>query len=92
MKEIEILALISGKVSEEILLRNKYLAAENEILRLKIEGRIHLSDKERIRLATIGNKIGTKALEGIANIVRPETIMKWYRDLIAKKFDGSKNH
>jgi len=46
---------------------------------------------ERIRLATIGNKIGSKALEGIANIVKPETIMKWYRNLIAKKYDGSKN-
>ncbi len=46
---------------------------------------------ERIRLANFGNKIGKKALEGMANIVKPDTIMKWYLDLIAKKFDGSKN-
>ncbi len=45
MKEVEALALISGKVSEEILLRNEYLAAENEILRSKIEGRTHIGNE-----------------------------------------------
>ena len=27
----------------------------------------------------------------MAQIVRPETILGWYRELIARKFDGSKN-
>ncbi len=42
--------------------RNEYLAAENEILRSKIDGKIKLTNSERIRLATIGNRIGKKAL------------------------------
>ena len=62
MKTEEALAMIGGHVDEELLLRNEYLAAENEILRRKIQGRIELSNTERIRLAKIGQKIGIKAL------------------------------
>ena len=73
-----------------MLLRNEYLAIENEMLRKKIECRIKLSQCERMRLATIGKKIGIKALREVAMIVKPETIITWYRTLIAAKFDSSK--
>ena len=53
-KTEEALAIIGGHVDEELLLRNEYLAIENEILRKKISGRIKLSQCERMRLATIG--------------------------------------
>ena len=62
VKTEEALAIIGGHVDEELLLRNEYLAIENEILREKILGRIKLSQCERMRLATIGKKIGIKAL------------------------------
>ena len=90
MRAIEALALVAGHVNEEILKRNEYLAAENEILRSKIKGRIRLTDAERIRLAKLGHELGRKALEGIAAIVKPETILAWFRKLVAKKFDSSR--
>ena len=43
-----------------------------------------------MRLATIGKKIGMKALREVAMIVKPETIITQYSKLIAAKFDGSK--
>ncbi len=43
------------------------------------------------RWLEIGKQLGKKALEEVANIVRPETILGWHRRLVAKKFDGSKN-
>ena len=89
-KTEEALAIIGGHVDEELLLRNEYLAIENEILRKKISGRIKLSQRERMRLATMGKKIGIKALREVAMIVKPETIITWYRKLIAAKFDSSK--
>jgi transposase len=49
-----------------------------------------LSDAERKTLAEIGMRLGKKALEEIASIVKPETILLWHRKLIARKFDGSK--
>ena len=85
------LAYISGSVDEELLLRNEYLVAENRILRNQIKGRLRLTDGERRTLAEIGKRLGKRALEAVANIVKPETILGWHRRLVAKKFDGSKN-
>jgi putative transposase len=42
-------------------------------------------------LAEIAKRLGRKALEEVAQIVRPETILGWHRRLIARKFAGSKN-
>ena len=89
MEMVEALALISGRVEKEILLRNEYLAAENEILKSKIKKPLRFNDHERIRLAKIGKKIGLTALREIACIVKPETILEWFRRLVVKKFDGS---
>jgi transposase InsO family protein len=91
MEAVEALALVSGRVDDELLLRNEYLAAENEILKSKLNKPLQLDNYERIRLAKIGKRIGLKALREIACIVRPETILEWFRRLVAKKFDGSKN-
>ncbi|UCF04985.1 MAG: helix-turn-helix domain-containing protein [bacterium] len=86
-----LLAYITGSVDKELQLRNEFLVAENRIFRNQIEGRIKLTDGERKTLAEIGKKLGRKALEEVATVVKPETILGWHRRLIAKKFDGSKN-
>ena len=62
---------------------------ENRILRNQIKGRMHLSDGERRTLAELGKKLGKKALEEVATIVKPDTILAWYHTLVAQKFDGS---
>ncbi|HUI46970.1 MAG TPA: helix-turn-helix domain-containing protein [Nitrospirota bacterium] len=85
-----LLAYISGTVDQELLLRNEYLVTENRILRDQLKGRLRLTDRERKTLAEIGKRLGKKALDEVANIVRPETILSWHRRLIARKFDGSK--
>ena len=86
----KLLAYITGSVDQELLLRNEYLATENRILRNQIKDR-RLTDGERKTLAEIGKRLGKKALEEVANIVKPDTLLGWHRRLIAKKFDGSKN-
>jgi len=85
-----LLAYISDSADDVLLLRNAYLVAENRILSAQIKGRLRLTDGERKTLAEIGKKLGKKALEDVANIVKPETILAWHRRLVAKKFDGSK--
>jgi hypothetical protein len=35
--------------------------------------------------------MGRRALEQVASIAKPETILAWYRKLIARKFDGSEH-
>jgi putative transposase len=84
-----LLAYISGSVDEELLLRNEYLTAENRILRDQIKGRVQLTDAERQTLADIAKKLGKKALQDVAQIVKPDTILAWQRKLAADKFNGS---
>jgi hypothetical protein len=84
-----LLAYITGTVDQELLLRNEYLVTENRILRHQLKGRLRLSDGERKALAVIGQKLGKHALAEVATIVKPDTILGWYRKLVAQKFDGS---
>jgi hypothetical protein len=84
-----LLASVTGAVDQELLLRNAYLVTENRLLRQQIRRRVRLNDSDRTTLATIGKKPGKQALEEIATIVKPDTILAWHRKLIARKFDGS---
>ena len=84
-----LLAYITGTVDQELLVRNEYLVTENRILRNQIKGRIRLSDSERKTLAELGQKLGKQALQEVATIVKPDTILGWHRKLVAQKFDGS---
>jgi putative transposase len=85
----QLLAYITGTVDQELLLRNEYLVTENRILRNQIKNGVRLSDGERTTLAEIGQKLGKQALEPVATIVKPDTILAWRRILVAQKFDGS---
>jgi putative transposase len=40
-------------------------------------------------LGEIGHRLGRKALSEVATAALPDTILKWYRRLVARKFDGS---
>ena len=85
-----ILAYVTGTVDQELLARNEYLATENRIMKAQLKGRVNLSDAERGALGAIGHRLGRKVLADVATIARPDTILGWYRKLIARKFDGSK--
>jgi putative transposase len=84
------LAYVTGMVNQELLLRNEYLAAENRILRGQIKGRLLLSEGEKTTLAEIAHRLGRAALKEVAATANPDTILGWYRKLIANKFDGSR--
>ena len=81
---------MTGLDNQELLLQNEYLTAENRILRAHLPARLRLSDPERSMLAEIGKRLGRKALAQAASVAKPDTILAWYRKLIAYKFDGSK--
>ena len=85
-----ILSFVTGLVNQELLLRNEYLVAENRILRAHLPARLRLSDAERSNLAEIAKRLGRKALQEIARVAKPDTLLAWYRQLVAHKFDGSR--
>src|SRR5215471_8326170 len=90
-KWARLLAYITGLVNQRLLLQCEYLVAENRILRAHVSGRLRLSDPERSTLAEIAKRLGRKQLAEVACVAKPETILAWYRRLIARKFDGSKH-
>jgi putative transposase len=85
---VRLLAYMTGSVNQELLLQNEYLAGENRILRAKLPSKLRLTDLERATLAEIGKSLGRRALRQVACVAKPDTILAWYRRLVAEKFDG----
>src|SRR5215510_8280592 len=86
-----LLAYVTGLVNQRLLLQCEYLVAENRILRSHLPGNVRLSDSQRRTLADIGKRLGRKLLSEVACLAKPDTILGWYRRLIARKFDGSRH-
>lgn len=69
-----------------------YLLEENRALRDKLGDKpVRLSKDRRRRLAVKGKVLGRKVLREVASVATPDTILRWYRKLVADKYDGSKN-
>lgn len=83
------LLFVAGWVNRHQQAVIEYLTAENAVLREQLGGRRpRLSDAQRRRLAEAGRPLGKRVLEQITSLVTPETLLRWYRELIACKYDG----
>jgi len=68
----------------------EYLKEENRVLREKLgRKRLLLTVEQKRRLATKGKTIGRKLLEQFGTLFNPDTLLRWHRELIARKYDGS---
>ena len=70
-----------------------YLKEQVRVLKEQQEKdhRILLSNPQRRRLAAKAQQLTRELLEQNKVLFTPDTIMGWYRKLIAQKYDGSKN-
>ncbi len=84
---ISILAGWVNRGQQELV---EYLQEENRVLREQLGAeRLRFTDVQRRRLAAKAKKIGRRGLFEISTLVTPDTLLRWYRRLIAKKYDGS---
>src|SRR5215470_11282224 len=84
-----LLMMFSGSVNRRQVVI-EYLKEENRILKGRLGGkRIQFTDAERRRLARKAYALGHQVLNELETVVTPDTLMRWYGKLIARKWDYS---
>jgi hypothetical protein len=85
-----LLAALCGWVNQR---QQEMIAFQNtqiESLLQKLgQKRFLLTDDQRCLLAVKGHALGRKALMELTTIVTPDTILRWHRELVARKWDHS---
>jgi transposase len=82
-----LLVLFAGFVNREQAKVVDYLREENRVLREPLGGRrLRLTDEQRARLAVKAKALGRSVLEALASIVTPDTLLRWHRRLVARKW------
>ena len=89
-----LVAVLAYGLNERMVRKADYLREENRVLKEELQAatgkrRIPLSDEQRRRLATKGKALTPAEREECCQIVRPSTILAWFRQLVARKYDSS---
>src|SRR6476469_8660057 len=81
---------VAGWMNQRQLKAIEYLREENRVLREQLgDRRLRFNDDQRRRLAAKAKGLGRRRLAELATLVTPDTLLAWYRKLIAQKYDGS---
>jgi transposase InsO family protein len=82
-----LLVALAGWVNRHQLEVIEYLREENRVLKAQLRGRrLRLADAQPRRLASQGHVLGRAVLAQVATLVTPDTILRWHRQLIARKW------
>jgi putative transposase len=85
-----ILAALASWLTKEQAEVISYLREENRVLRDRLPSkRIRFTDAERRRLAKKAKVLGRARLKELCPIVTPDTLLRWHRQLVAEKYDGT---
>ena len=82
-----LLMVVAGWLHRQQSALIDYLMAENRLLRRRLgERRIIFTDAEGRQLAAKAKAVGRTALRELGTIVTPETLLRWHRELVARKW------
>jgi hypothetical protein len=85
------LAWVTGQIDDSLRQKLEFVLEENRVYRALLDWHStqwRLQDTERKALAEKGRPLG-KLLAQVITIVQPETLLKWHRRWVAKKWDFS---
>jgi len=84
------LVIFAGWVNRHQLDVIEHLQEENRALKERLGGRrIRLTDTERCQLARKAHTLGRKVLNELHTLVTPDTLLRWYREMVAWKWNYS---
>ena len=82
-----LIAVLGGWLHREQADVIAFLREENRLLKARLAGRrLRFDDGERRRLAELGHQLGRRLLAQVATIVTPDTVLRWHRELVARKW------
>jgi hypothetical protein len=85
-----LLLTVAGWMTRDSQRVTHYLLAENAVLGEQLRGRrVCYTDAQRRRLAIAAKQLGRNALRQLDTLVTPDTLLRWYRRLIARKYNGT---
>ena len=85
-----LLFIVAGCLRRADVVLLEYLQEENRVLREQLGGaRLRFTDAQRARLGVKAHAAGRAALGQLSTIVSPETLLRWYRQLVARRYDSS---
>ncbi|MFC1635746.1 integrase core domain-containing protein [Planctomycetota bacterium] len=91
---LSLITYLAYCIDKELYKAIDYLREQVRILiehQEKQNKRILLTNRQRMRLAAKAKRLSRKMLEQCTELFTSDTVMGWYRKLIAEKYDGSQN-
>jgi transposase InsO family protein len=85
-----LIAMVAGWINRHQQQVIAYQQEEICILKAKLgDQRLRFTDTERRRLAALAFPLGCKRLKATATLATPDTLMRWYKRLVADNFAGN---
>jgi putative transposase len=86
--------MLACALNERMQKKLDYTREEVRVLEEVVEAfngkkQIPLTDEQRRRLAILGKDLTPRERREVCEIVKPATILAWFRKLVAQKYDGS---
>jgi transposase InsO family protein len=91
---LTIITWLTYCIDQELYRAIDYLKEQVRVLieqQEKQNRRILLTDRQRMRVAAKAKRLSRDMLHKTTVLFTPETVLGWYRKLIARKYDGSSN-